>query len=79
MGAFFAAEKPRFVILAATMVGGIHYNNTYPTNFIAVKPRPPPNPPGVVAPPPGHLGGPPQGASGHVGGGRLANESAGHP
>lgn len=34
--AFFAAEKPRFVILAAAKVGGIHANNTYPADFIAV-------------------------------------------
>ncbi|KAM1243318.1 hypothetical protein ACFX2G_035592 [Malus domestica] len=33
---FFAAEKPRFVILAAAKVGGIHANNTYPADFIAV-------------------------------------------
>ncbi|KAJ8425694.1 hypothetical protein Cgig2_018916 [Carnegiea gigantea] len=34
--AFFAAEKPQFVILAAAKVGGIHANNTYPADFIAV-------------------------------------------
>jgi GDP-L-fucose synthase len=33
---FFAAEKPRFVILAAAKVGGIHANNTYPADFIAI-------------------------------------------
>ncbi|XP_062078488.1 putative GDP-L-fucose synthase 2 [Humulus lupulus] len=33
---FFASEKPRFVILAAAKVGGIHANNTYPADFIAV-------------------------------------------
>ncbi|KAG6673270.1 hypothetical protein I3842_16G102700 [Carya illinoinensis] len=33
---FFAAEKPRFVILAAAKVGGIHANSTYPADFIAV-------------------------------------------
>ncbi|PON70390.1 NAD(P)-binding domain containing protein [Parasponia andersonii] len=33
---FFAAERPRFVILAAAKVGGIHANNTYPADFIAV-------------------------------------------
>jgi hypothetical protein len=30
MDAFFVAEKPRFVILAVAMVGGIHANSTYP-------------------------------------------------
>jgi hypothetical protein len=58
---FFATEKPRFVILAAAMVNGIHANNTYPTDFIAVKPRhlkgPPQGAPGVVRPPPGHARG----------------------
>ncbi|XP_038889124.1 putative GDP-L-fucose synthase 2 [Benincasa hispida] len=34
--AFFANEKPRFVILAAAKVGGIHANNTYPADFIAI-------------------------------------------
>ncbi|KAL2939860.1 putative GDP-L-fucose synthase 2 [Bienertia sinuspersici] len=34
--AFFASEKPRFVILAAAKVGGIHANNTYPADFIAI-------------------------------------------
>ena len=84
--AFFTAEKPQFVILAAAMVGGIHANITYPTNFIAVELKPPLNPPGVVAPPLGHLGGPPQGASGvvqpppgHAGGGQPANGVVGHP
>jgi len=33
---FFAAENPRFVILAAAKVGGIHANNTYPADFIAI-------------------------------------------
>ncbi|CAL1395087.1 unnamed protein product [Linum trigynum] len=33
---FFAAEKPDFVILAAAKVGGIHANNTYPADFIAI-------------------------------------------
>ena len=32
--AFFAAEKPEYVYLAAAMVGGIHANNTYPGEFI---------------------------------------------
>jgi GDP-L-fucose synthase len=32
--AFFAAEKPDFVFLAAARVGGIHANNTYPAEFI---------------------------------------------
>ncbi|KAI4335506.1 hypothetical protein L6164_014145 [Bauhinia variegata] len=34
--AFFSAEKPRFVIVAAAKVGGIHANNTYPADFIAI-------------------------------------------
>ncbi|XP_021899606.1 LOW QUALITY PROTEIN: putative GDP-L-fucose synthase 2 [Carica papaya] len=33
---FFATEKPQFVILAAAKVGGIHANNTYPADFIAI-------------------------------------------
>ena len=32
--AFFAAEKPAYVFLAAARVGGIHANNTYPAEFI---------------------------------------------
>src|SRR3954470_16912712 len=32
--AFFAAERPRRVILAAAKVGGIHANDTYPAEFI---------------------------------------------
>lgn len=32
--AFFAAEKPDYVFLAAAKVGGIHANNTYPAQFI---------------------------------------------
>ncbi len=32
--AFFAAESPQVVILAAARVGGIHANNTYPAMFI---------------------------------------------
>ncbi len=32
--AFFAKEKPEYVILAAAKVGGIHANNTYPAEFI---------------------------------------------
>ena len=32
--AFFAAEKPARVVLAAPRVGGIHANNTYPAEFI---------------------------------------------
>ncbi|MFT7228004.1 MAG: GDP-L-fucose synthase [Methylophilaceae bacterium] len=31
---FFAAEQPKYVILAAAKVGGIHANNTYPAEFI---------------------------------------------
>ncbi|RID57923.1 hypothetical protein BRARA_F01259 [Brassica rapa] len=33
---FFSTEKPAYVILAAAKVGGIHANNTYPADFIAV-------------------------------------------
>ncbi|KAF2310666.1 hypothetical protein GH714_016133 [Hevea brasiliensis] len=33
---FFSTEKPEFVILAAAKVGGIHANNTYPADFIAI-------------------------------------------
>ncbi|MFT5712383.1 MAG: GDP-L-fucose synthase [Glaciecola sp.] len=32
--AFFNAEKPEYVFLAAAKVGGIHANNTYPAEFI---------------------------------------------
>ena len=32
--AFFAAEKPEYVFLAAAKVGGIHANHTYPAEFI---------------------------------------------
>ncbi len=32
--AFYAAEKPDVVIMAAAKVGGIHANNTYPGDFI---------------------------------------------
>ena len=32
--AFFAAEKPDYVLLAAAKVGGIHANATYPAEFI---------------------------------------------
>jgi GDP-L-fucose synthase len=32
--AFFAVEKPEYVILAAAKVGGIQANNTYPAEFI---------------------------------------------
>ena len=32
--AFFEAEKPDYVFLAAAKVGGIHANNTYPAEFI---------------------------------------------
>jgi GDP-L-fucose synthase len=34
VGAFFEAEKPTQVYLAAARVGGIHANNTYPAEFI---------------------------------------------
>ncbi|KAM0836854.1 hypothetical protein ACQ4PT_062043 [Festuca glaucescens] len=33
--AFFAAELPRYVVLAAAKVGGIHANSTFPADFIA--------------------------------------------
>ncbi len=32
--AFFAQEKPEYVVLAAAKVGGIHANNTYPAQFV---------------------------------------------
>ena len=32
--AFFAAERPDYVFLAAAKVGGIHANNVYPADFI---------------------------------------------
>jgi len=32
--AFFAAEKPEYVFLAAAKVGGIHANNAYPAEFL---------------------------------------------
>lgn len=32
--AFFVAEQPDYVVLAAARVGGIHANNTYPADFI---------------------------------------------
>jgi GDP-L-fucose synthase len=32
--AFFAAEKPDYVFMAAAKVGGIHANNTYPVDFL---------------------------------------------
>src|SRR5436309_12814134 len=32
--AFFEAERPAKVVLAAAKVGGIHANNTYPAEFI---------------------------------------------
>jgi len=32
---FFAAEKPRYVVLAAAKVGGIMANNTYPHDFLS--------------------------------------------
>ena len=34
VAAFFAAEKPEYVILAAAKVGGINANSTYPAQFI---------------------------------------------
>ncbi|KAH9324478.1 hypothetical protein KI387_004656, partial [Taxus chinensis] len=33
---FFSDEKPKYVIVAAAKVGGIHANNTYPADFIAI-------------------------------------------
>jgi hypothetical protein len=62
---FFATKKPRFVILAAAMVSGIHANiklhcrqqQTSPLSLLR-----------VVAPPPGHARG-----------GRPANGVAVHP
>jgi GDP-L-fucose synthase len=32
--AFFEAERPEYVFLAAALVGGIHANSTYPADFI---------------------------------------------
>ena len=32
--AFFAEERPDYVLLAAAKVGGIYANNTYPAEFI---------------------------------------------
>ncbi len=34
VAAFFAAEKPEYVFLAAAKVGGIHANDAYPAEFI---------------------------------------------
>src|SRR5688572_528273 len=34
VNAFFAAQRPQYVLLAAARVGGIHANNTYPADFI---------------------------------------------
>lgn len=34
VGAFFADQRPEYVILAAAKVGGIHANNAYPAEFI---------------------------------------------
>jgi len=34
VNAFFAAEQPAYVVLAAAKVGGIHANNSYPAEFI---------------------------------------------
>lgn len=36
VAAFFAANKPEYVILAAAKVGGIHANNAYPAEFIHI-------------------------------------------
>ena len=33
--AFFGAERPEYVFMAAAKVGGIHANNTYPADFIS--------------------------------------------
>lgn len=34
VAAFFAQEKPEYVLLAAAKVGGIHANNSYPVDFL---------------------------------------------
>ena len=34
---FFSNEQPYYVVLEAEKVGGIHTNNTYPTDFIYEK------------------------------------------
>jgi GDP-L-fucose synthase len=34
VNAFFAEQRPQYVLLAAARVGGIHANNTYPADFI---------------------------------------------
>lgn len=34
VNAFFADEKPGYVVIAAAKVGGIHANNTYPADFL---------------------------------------------
>ena len=34
VNAFFAAEKPEYVFVAAAKVGGIHANNTQPAEFL---------------------------------------------
>lgn len=34
--AFFSEERPEVAVIAAAKVGGIHANNTYPADFIAV-------------------------------------------
>jgi GDP-L-fucose synthase len=34
VAAFFRAQKPEVVVLAAARVGGVHANNTYPADFI---------------------------------------------
>src|SRR5262249_30681441 len=34
VAAFFEAERPEYVVLAAARVGGIYANNTYPAEFI---------------------------------------------
>lgn len=36
VAAFFTAERPEYVFMAAAKVGGIHANNTYPAEFIHV-------------------------------------------
>jgi GDP-L-fucose synthase len=33
--AFFAAERPRYMVLVAAKVGGIHTNSTFRADFIA--------------------------------------------
>ncbi|MDT8443949.1 MAG: GDP-L-fucose synthase [Desulfuromonadales bacterium] len=36
VAAFFSAQQPEYVFMAAAKVGGIHANNTYPADFIHI-------------------------------------------